>query len=63
MIPEPYTADLIAEMAKRQNLPLTVERLDTVAVTLTGIRSVIAVLDVVMLDEQYLAWRDEDATI
>ena len=63
MISVPYTADLVAEMAKHQNLPLTVERLEIVARTLTDMRSVIAVLDSVMLDEQYLAWRDEDATI
>ena len=63
MILEPYTADLVAEMAKHQSLPLTAERLETVAVTLTGMRSVIAVLDTVMLDEQYLIWRDKDATI
>lgn len=63
MILEPYTTDLVAEMAKHQNLPLTPERLETVAVTLTDMRAVIARLDTVMIDEQYQAWRDEDATI
>lgn len=60
---EPYTAELIAEMAKRENLPLPVEQLETVAGNLTYMRAQIAVLDTVMLQDEYLAWRDEDATV
>ncbi|MFA9394982.1 MAG: hypothetical protein ACERJ1_09795 [Halodesulfovibrio sp.] len=60
---EPYTAELIAEMAKRENLPLPVEQLETVAGNLTYMRIQIAVLDTVMLQDEYLAWRDEDATV
>ncbi|KAF1074778.1 hypothetical protein [Halodesulfovibrio sp. MK-HDV] len=60
---EPYTAELIAEMAKRENLPLPVEQLETVAGNLTYMRNQIAVLDTVMLQDEYLAWRDEDATV
>ena len=60
---EPYTAELIVEMAKRENLPLPVEQLETVAGNLTYMRAQIAVLDTVMLQDEYLAWRDEDATI
>ena len=60
---EPYTAELIAEMAKRENLSLPVEQLETVAGNLTYMRTQIAVLDTVMLQKEYLAWRDEDATV
>ena len=60
---EPYTAELTAEMAKREKLPLPVERLETVAENLTYMRVQIAVLDTIMLQDEYLAWRDEDATV
>lgn len=60
---EPYTAELIAEMAKRESLPLLVDQLETVAKNLTYMRTQIAILDTVMLKDEYLAWRDEDATV
>lgn len=60
---EPYTAELIAEMAKRESLPLLVAQLETVAKNLTYMRTQIAILDTVMLQDEYLAWRDEDASV
>lgn len=44
MIPS-YTPELLAELARRQNLPLPEDRLETVAATLTHVRRFIATLE------------------
>lgn len=51
MIPS-YTADLLAELARRHDLPLPEDRLETVAATLTHVRRFIATLETNQHDDR-----------
>lgn len=47
-----YTPDLLAELARRHDLPLPEDRLETVAATLTHVRRFIATLETSRHDDR-----------